>query len=745
MNRIVFVFASLLFSVSLWAVKVHPEPAVITQSDGTKITVYAFGDEHNHWYTTSDGVLLYHEGFDYYVAEIDANGNLIPTKQLAHEVSSRSEIEKKLIKKQNRRLFYNVIDKEMSKHAARREPIADNSTLFPHKGNPRAIVILAEFTDSVFKDADLKSVFEQYLNAEQIDNNVGNSTVGKNYGSVMKYFKDMSYGKFMPQFDIYGPVKLSKELKYYGEGKHDHMNRLLPEVCQLADNEIDFSQYDENNDGYIDLVYVICAGYSQSYSQNSTDCIWPKSGSFNFGTYDGKKAFRYGVHTELNAFPGAFKKQGLDYAINGIGLFCHEFSHCMGLPDFYPVSPAAQNAFNPGMELWDIMDGGEYLKNGYSPTEYTAWEREAMGWFTIDELTKDDKGNVALGNINNGGKAYRIKNDADPTGNEYLVLQYIEKEGWNKPLYGQGMLVTHVDYDATAFSLSSNSVNNTIGHSRYTIIPADGIYISSYDTSKTREEYKKSMEGDPYPSFGITELCSIPWYTGDDTKKPILNIKEDISAPVEKLTFDYIVPHDTITPREGFVFENIFVNGAPEGNITMTNAAITSYSNGDKVIEATDFNNAEIQFADQFNANGKDSLHIDIFAYENMQVKIGFTEKSGKNGMKSEGVKKESGTQMFELKEKTWTRIDVSVEKLANGGIAIEDIGGITLSNGNGKTIYINNIYFFTQKVNAIDEIQNNADIDEKIYTPEGIRINTDKRNLKKGLYIINGKKYMIK
>ena len=113
--------------------------------------------------------------------------------------------------------------------------------------------------------------------------------------------------------------------------------------------------------------------------------------------------------------------------------------------------------------------------------------------------------------------------------------------------------------------------------------------------------------------------------------------------------------------------------------------------------------------------------------------------------MKPEGVKKESGTQMFDLKEKTWTRIDVSVEKLANGGIAIEDIGGITLSNGNGKTIYINNIYFFTQKVNAIDEIQNNADIDEKIYTPEGIRINTDKRNLKKGLYIINGKKYMIK
>jgi immune inhibitor A len=206
--------------------------------------VYAYGDCDNHWYTTADGVLLYHEGFDYYVAKVDAEGKLLPTVQLAHEQEARSAAEQKLVKAQDRELFYNKTKQERARRVQRKEPIAPDNTLFFHTGSPKALVILAEFADSVFKDADPKSVFEQYLNADEISNNVGNGTVGRNYGSVKKYFSDMSYGTFTPQFDIYGPVKLSHNLKYYGEGKRDRMDRLIPEVCQLANVQIDFSQYD---------------------------------------------------------------------------------------------------------------------------------------------------------------------------------------------------------------------------------------------------------------------------------------------------------------------------------------------------------------------------------------------------------------------------------------------------------------------------------------------------------------------
>jgi immune inhibitor A len=371
------------------------------------------------------------------------------------------------------------------------------------------VVILAQFSDDKFIDEDPKSVFDQYLNAEEIDNSVGNQTVGANYGSVRRYFKDMSGGLFEPQFDIYGPVTLPNPTAYYGAGTDD-MSLFIPDVCKLAvEQGVDFSPYDANDDGIIDLVYVIYAGYAESFSGNASTCIWPKSG-ITYANVNGKRIFRYGVNAELNGFPGCWPNEPFE-RISGIGLFCHEFSHCMGMPDFYPTNKEAQNAMNPGMEMWSLMDNGEYAMNGYSPTAYTAWEREAFEWFTIDTLKTS--GTYQLRNIDEpNGNAYRIVNEENP--NEYFILQNIQKSGWNKGTYGHGMLVTHVDYDPYAFTLTNNSVNNTIGRSRMTVIPADGYLLNWYEVgngSKTSSQYYQSHAGDPYP--GSADIHEIPLFT----------------------------------------------------------------------------------------------------------------------------------------------------------------------------------------------------------------------------------------
>ena len=564
---------------------------------------------------------------------------------------------------------------------------------------------------------------------------------------------------------------MSQKLKYYGDGDKDRMDRLIPEVCQLADADIDFSQYDQNNDGKVDLVYIICAGYSASWTQNSSDCIWPKSGSAanygkaNFGTYDGKGVYRFGVHTELNAYPGAFTQP---YRINGVGLFCHEFSHCIGLPDIYPTDKAAQTALNPAMENWDLMDGGEYVYNGYYPTEYTAWEREAMGWFTIDTLKTTHKGSVTVSNINNGGKAYRIVNENSEGGKEYLILQYLENKGWNTRLPGltknsegrnvqlqcNGMLVSHVEYDAAAFSLSSgtpstlpNSVNNVIGHSRFTIIPADGEYISSYDKNN-KDIYTLSMAGDPFPgTSNTTELLSIPWYTGEDVSKPLLNITENTSSTNSGVTFDYIVPNDVFEEKEGSAIDSIFVNAINTGNMTLENAIATTYANGDYLIEATDFNNAKILFADAIDISERDSLHLNVFAYEDIDLKVELVFDYGNNT--SNGVKRnidaniaDDGTASITAKQ--WNNIDLAIEKLAPESADLTKLKGISLTGGNGKTMFLNNIFFFGELPNGISEIQNDTVKGEKIYTISGIRLNQNRESLKKGLYIINGKKVIV-
>jgi immune inhibitor A len=205
----------------------------------------------------------------------------------------------------------------------------------------------------------------------------------------------------------------------------------------------------------------------------------------------------------------------------------------MGLPDFYPTSSSAQDACNPALEYWDLMDAGEYSNYGYTPNEYSAWEKEAMGWMKIDTLkTATD---VTLKPLSEGGTAYRIMNDSDATGHEYYIVENVQKTGWNAAIKGHGMLIYHVDYNANAFSLDWNSVNNTIGHSRMTIFPADGLLISSYDSKYTGAQYQASHSGDPFPGtsnvYSFTDTTSpekSTVYTGT-TKlmgKPITDIAE---------------------------------------------------------------------------------------------------------------------------------------------------------------------------------------------------------------------------
>lgn len=547
MKRFTLFIISSLCVISGWAAKAYNMPVTVTQSDGTKLTVIGHGDEFFSYYTTTDGVILHQTGTDFYIAAFNENGETVSTGQLAHDKSMRGAMEKLLVEKQDIAMFYKKAEAKLNKARIMKEPIQAGTRLLPHTGKPRILVILAEFSDTTFTVNSPKEAFNEYLNAEGELKDYGNLN-NKNYGSVKKYFKDMSFGQFEPQFDVYGPVQLDKPLEYYGEDRgssKDRTDLLIPDVCKAADSMVDFSQYDADDDGYVDLLYIIYAGYAQSYTGNIAECIWPKSGSASFsGTYDNKKIYRFGLSNELNETWMVSGRR-----INGIGLFCHEFSHTMGMPDMYATVKACQDADNQQLEYWSIMDGGTYTAKGRVPTAYTAWEREAFGWFEIDNL--DSKGSVSLSSIDDGGKAYRIKNDNDNTGNEYFIVQNIQRTGWNSQQLGHGMLVFHVDYDKNAFNISSNSVNNILGHPRMTIVPADGRLMTTASalaeaatSSAATSLYVSSMAADPFPGTdNVTSMTDdaplTPLvYTSQPLNKPLLNIKENTETGI--VTFDFI-------------------------------------------------------------------------------------------------------------------------------------------------------------------------------------------------------------
>ena len=558
MKKILLSIAFALMGIaSGFAAKAHTGLTTITQSDGSQLTIRLHGDEHFSWYSTADDVLLVQVGSNYYVAQVEEDGTLKATPQLAHNAGERGTVEEQVINNQNKEKFLNLLNAEPQALA---KPIGTvTPAYFPHKGSPKALVILVEFQDVKFKTSGPVATFTHYLKGAEGEaapeaNNayVTNVTKGMvNYGSVSQYFNDMSQRKFTPQFDIVGPVTVSMNSAYYGGnvGNSTDVNfdQMIAEACKSVSSKVNFADYDQNNDGYVDLVYIIYAGYSESFSGNSSDCLWPKSGTNNFyepGTnnllmLDGKQICRYGINNELNATPSDW----IDGKplLNGIGLFCHEFSHTMGLPDLYPTVETSR-VDNQNPEYWDLMDGGEYTYNGYFPTPYSPWEMDVMGWTTPIELGDEAK-QVSLNSYASDRTAYKINGE----NNEYLLIQNIQTDGWwggiTKAFKTTGMLVWRIDYPYDVVSLG-NRLNNEIGKPNVMIVPADGYVISEYnvtDDDESKAKYKASLKADPFPGANnVPELLSVK-LNKSILEKPFYNIKETNGV----ITFDYLKDYAT--------------------------------------------------------------------------------------------------------------------------------------------------------------------------------------------------------
>jgi M6 family metalloprotease-like protein len=303
-------------------------------------------------------------------------------------------------------------------------------------------------------------------------------------GSARDYFMSASYGKFAPQFDVVGPYTLPQNLAYYGANDASD-NDLKPQqmvidACTLANAAgLDFTQYDVDNDGYVDNVFVYYAGYNEAEG-GAANTVWPHRWNLpNENTkFDGKIILDYACTSELNGSAGS--------NMCGIGTFTHEFGHVLGLPDYYHTE-ADKNTLND----WHIMDSGAYNNNGRTPPTYTTYDRFFLGWFTPEQIqTPNDytllpiyQGTTQPANTNQ--QAYLLSatthnlNGANPSPVEFFMVEYRKKTGWDSFLPGEGMLIWHVDYNASAWN--NNSPNNYTGstqtagsHMRFYLQPING-------------------------------------------------------------------------------------------------------------------------------------------------------------------------------------------------------------------------------------------------------------------------------
>ncbi len=437
-------------------------------SDGTEVVVYLKGDEYAHWWESKEGQIF----------KFDDEGNVLQMEAAdVQKIRSRGT--------ESREARNQIRGKRMAQRQNTRNAII---------GEKKGLVILVNFKNKEMVGTSPQNAFRRQFNENGYSDN-------GHVGSVADYFYDQSYGQLTIDFDVVGPVTVSQNYSYYGQndsyGDDLYPCTMVAEACRLADAEVDFADYDWDGDGEVDQVFIVYAGYGEA-SGASANTIWPHEWLLSEGaeygdgegalTLDNTRIDTYAVSCELAGTSGS--------VMDGIGTACHEFSHCLGYPDFYDTSFSGSGW---GMAAWDIMDTGSYNGpnyNGEVPSGYTSYERMMAGWLQPTELT-DGMEVEALKPLADSPEAYILYNDNNK--NEYYLLENRRAEKWFSYVEDyeapSGMLIIHVDYDESAWN--NNTPNSIASHQRMTIFQANNKKgsLGSYGYILTEAQY----QGHLYP------------------------------------------------------------------------------------------------------------------------------------------------------------------------------------------------------------------------------------------------------
>ena len=487
MKKSILVIASMLVTLGANAVPAYRGTRTVKQSDGSTIEIIKHGDEHFHYVTDTKGQWL----------KEDANGNYVPTLAMTAEQIQAKRLQSPKLKSQIKHV-------QQSAQTAIPLNIADYG-----------LIILVNFSDKKFDSANSLEAMQEMHSGE-------NYSYEGATGSAREYFYDQSLGRYNPQFDVVGPITLSQKSSYYGsndrDGNDQRAHTMVIEACKAADQNfgVDFTKYDNNNDGVVDFVYIIYAGLGEADGGSSTT-IWPHAWTLDeakqyYGIedciVDNKRINTYACGPELNG----------NYDRSGIGTFCHEFSHVCGLPDLYATNYEEHKT----MGAWDILDYGPYNNDGNTPAAYSAYERFFCGWLTPEYI--NSPADLSLEEIQSANKAYivttskqpnLIGNDPDPT--TFYLIENRQNVGWDKYLPGHGMLLTKIAYSYNTWT--GNTVNDVASSMGVDLIEADGnaVKATGDDADYTSGYFGKATDAFPAGATSYTKI----------TNRSITDIKEN--------------------------------------------------------------------------------------------------------------------------------------------------------------------------------------------------------------------------
>ena len=484
--------ATLITSMAM-AVPAHPGTTRVAQPDGTLLTIRLCGDEYLHFNTTADGYTIVQRPDGGYVyAQLNTDGQLSPTLRLAHDADKREAAELAWLHGMKRRLTPAMTPQMSLMRKKNIEARAQAQATHRAKAydNFKGLILLVQFNDRSFSRTDIDSIINDMANKPGYTGYANNSA-GRYTGSVHDYFVDNSMGQFAPEFDVVGPITINKS-QYAAKGT-EKAYELVYAAVNAADSLVNYSQYDSNGDGKVDLVYFIFAGLGSNVGGNDARLIWPHASViYNpYGGYNNWEVRKDGVVLNDYACSTELTGNNASNMLEGIGTICHEFSHVLGVMDMYDTDYGDSGGQCPDPGEWSVMSGGSYLNNGRTPCGYTLYERYAMGFTTPQKLTEE--GSYTLEPLELSNQGYMLETKVRK---EFFLFENRQTTTkWDKYLPGHGMLVFRVD-STNANVWQSNKVNCNPNHMYFEMVRAKE--PPSYSDA-SGQVYYQCTGSDPYP------------------------------------------------------------------------------------------------------------------------------------------------------------------------------------------------------------------------------------------------------
>ena len=536
----------LLGTASLWARPGYTKPVDVLQPDGTTVTLLMHGDEFYSFMTTTDGytVIKGDDGFYRYAekqgeelkasAFVAKNADKRQADELSFLAGKQKGIRAKMSEegmkwKEQVSKMYSAAYQNTQGNARRTiTPGAISERI--NYNNFKGLVVLVNWNDRTFQINNPQE-FYQKLTSQKNYTDDSKSVYPYNVkGSARDYFYDNSMGIFEPTFDVVGPVTIDYSCEYpwpkdaqgnVRAGYMDRMVNILKAVMNEVNNTVDFNNYDLNNDGFIDMVYLIFAGYGSYVQGNNMKLTWPHANDFTqkaytTGTttyadyygmtnYDGKKFGRYACSVEIQDSESAASLPINPHAYpDGIGTICHEFSHVLGLADHYDTD-YNENGLGVTPGEYDVMDAGADHRQGLSPVGYNSFERKILG-FGDNSIKALEAGDYQLEPFNTSNVAYIVNTAKN---GEVFYVENRQKTGWDECLPGAGLLVWRAD-TSNPYKFTSNTVNIKPGEECFQLM--DNKPISTLDlTAKNNEIW--NTKGAVIDLYDITNTDGVISFT----------------------------------------------------------------------------------------------------------------------------------------------------------------------------------------------------------------------------------------